>query len=207
MFFCFKNQKSIEKKPFATVRVSTSSSNTDADIIEEQIRNIRMVFFKHVDILMLLKFIAIIIIFCESLGVYLANEEFVMYTFIVFSVFSLLLLCAIITAIQEENQKYIFTIMIWFYFKILLMISFLGIVVLSVFPNDLIPYVHQFFTRDSTYIIIISMIVIFFIIIQILLTIKVYKYFGLRDELYTIPSVKVHHIRPELAHVLMKNKY
>uniref|UniRef100_A0A0K0EHW9 Transmembrane protein n=1 Tax=Strongyloides stercoralis TaxID=6248 RepID=A0A0K0EHW9_STRER len=206
MFFCFKNQKNIEKKPFAKIRVSTSSYN-DVDIVEKQIENMKMTFFGNINILILLKFIALLIISCECLTVFLINEEFVMYAFVVFSISSLLFFCAIITAIQEENQKYIFTIMIMFYFKIILMILFIGIVVLSFYNSELIPYIHQYIIQDLIYSMIISTTVIFLTIIQIFLAMKVHKYFELRDELYTIPSVKVHHIRPEIAHVLTKNKY
>uniref|UniRef100_A0A0K0FKQ0 Transmembrane protein n=1 Tax=Strongyloides venezuelensis TaxID=75913 RepID=A0A0K0FKQ0_STRVS len=206
MICCFSTQKNMEKKPFATTKTSTSSYN-EFDILEEEIQDIRMIFYGYIDILMLLKFIAILIILWESLGFYLAKQEFVMYGFIVLSISSFLLFCAIITAIQEENKNYILTIMILFYFKILLLILYLGIVLVTVYTDEFIPHFHKYFIQDSVNVIGILMVIIFFTTIQILLTTKAYRYFILRDELYTIPSVKVHQIRPELAHVLTKNKF
>uniref|UniRef100_A0A0N4ZST6 Transmembrane protein n=1 Tax=Parastrongyloides trichosuri TaxID=131310 RepID=A0A0N4ZST6_PARTI len=206
MFCCTNNNKILEKKPFATAR-SSCSSYSDLDDIEAEVKNIKMYCSGKIDSLILLRFIALFIIIVECLGLYFSKHQYTFYVFAGLSLLSFIFFCTIFTAIQEENRQLIQIIIILFFCKIFLMTTYIIVITLIVYTDYFIPYVPHYFSKDSAIIIEISIFIIILTIIQIILAKRAYKYFKLRDELYTIPSVKVHQIRPELAHVLTRNKY
>uniref|UniRef100_A0AC35TL27 DUF2254 domain-containing protein n=1 Tax=Rhabditophanes sp. KR3021 TaxID=114890 RepID=A0AC35TL27_9BILA len=70
-------------------------------------------------------------------------------------------------------------------------------------PQDTFkPHLKNWLSQDSVIVTIISTVVICLTIIQMFLSTKAFRYFELRDEIYTIPTFKVDRIRPEFGHVI-----
>jgi hypothetical protein len=142
----------------------------------------------------------------DGICTYLSLHTLTTYLFALSATGSLLCLCAVISAVQEEKQKLLGTTSIWASLKMLVV----GILYITATASMI-----EFYYSDDSYTIEPELIILFFFIpicmlslgLQWKLTVKVAEIIRARDEFYTIPSANCStELRPSLRLYLAAQK-
>jgi hypothetical protein len=197
-------RKSISKSEISTTKSTKSKTTIDMEEYEEKLDETCC--FGFVNILTLLQLVTLANFIFDGICTYLSLHTLTTYLFALSATGSLLCLCAVISAVQEEKQKMLGTTSIWASLKLLVV----GILYFTATAS----MIEYYYSNDS-YIIEPELMILFFFIpicmlflgLQWKLTTKVANLIKARDEFYTIPSAPGStELRPSLRLYLAAQK-
>uniref|UniRef100_A0AC34F3G7 Uncharacterized protein n=1 Tax=Panagrolaimus sp. ES5 TaxID=591445 RepID=A0AC34F3G7_9BILA len=166
-------------------RSKKSTTTIDMDNFEEQLND--KCCFGFINILTLLQIITLANFLFDGICTYLSLHTITTYLFALSATGSLLCLCAVISAVQEEKHKMLGTTAIWVSLKLLVV----GILYITATASMV-----EFYYSNDSIVIEPELIILFFFIpfcmvflgLQWKMTIKVVNLIQARDEFYIIPS-------------------
>jgi hypothetical protein len=162
-----------------------SATTIDMDNFEEELND--KCCFGFVNMLTLLQIVALLNFLFDGICTYLSLHTITTYLFAMSATGSLLCLCAVISAVQEEKHKILGSTAIWVTLKLLIV----GILYVCATASMV-----EFYYSNDSIVIEPELIILFFFIpfcmaflgLQWKLTIKVVNLIQARDEFYIIPS-------------------
>jgi hypothetical protein len=198
------SRKSISQSENGSTKSNKSKTTIEIEEYEEKLDE--HCCFGFINILTLLQIVTLANFIFDGICTYLSLHTLTTYLFALSATGSLLCLCAVISAVQEEKQKMLGTTSIWASLKLLV----IGILYITATASMI-----EFYYSNDSFTIEPELIILFFFIpfcmlslgLQWKLTVKVASIIRARDEFYTIPSTNCSvELRPSLRLYLAAQK-